>query len=256
MIENLHLTVKRKANRLNTNHNANPLTAYMIDMLLDEATLVLIERFGFQSRRPAGFETTLQLTDMFGNLVEKGEQVIPTQLNDELYEVKLKNLKRDYYHLANITVDSETCNNITVIFKQHDDLQYALTDAFQRPSTKWRRVLLSFGSDSTVRTEKSLYLHVEKGTTLSKVYLDYIRRPRKVFIGGYDTIEYALCVKNNPLNPQGCSKFNNASSAKIESEVNEKYHYLLADVALELFASDKELINKLQIATNKQASLI
>ena len=38
--------------------------------------------------------------------------------------------------------------------------------------------------------EKSaLYLYTEEGSTINKVYIDYIKYPNRVFFGGYDHID-------------------------------------------------------------------
>lgn len=230
------------------------MTPAVTDDLISEAEIVLIERFAFRSKARIGFEVTTQMIDMFGNLLIKEEEIVPILVKEGLYEVKLSALKYEYLHLARATAESEDCPDIKIIIKQHDDLAYALEDAFQKPSRKWKRALGVFAKNSDKNINKnSLYLYVDTNVVLKKIFVDYIRCPKKVFFGGYNSIEYLECKKNTPQ--AQCTEYYSLSSAPVDSEINEKYHYLLADIVIELFGREYEHTMKAQSSISKQESL-
>lgn len=107
--------------------------------------------------------------------------------DDHIYELKLDTLKFTYLYFINGRVEVVNCRdkaNIKLI--QHDDKYTALKDPFNKSNNK--EILANFGSSSS-GNGTSLYLYPEIGTTLGKIFFDYVRIPRKINQGSYTYLD-------------------------------------------------------------------
>lgn len=244
----MHYEIKRRANKLNSNHYED-LSKLELDRLINESQVFLMEHIGEANQLP--FESNQQRMDIlssfvvkYGNKDYQQPELDPVLIEDGLYELDYNLLRFDYAHTVRAFVK---CNDriIQVIFKRHDELSSSLDDEYQKPSVQWDRILGTLGKSSN---GTSLYLYVPTGVTLSKVRVEYLKKPRDVFSGGYDTLQYVACKKEGLSD---CSQFYSSTDSIVHSEVNEHYHDLIVDIAVYLFTGETENINLMQIKERK-----
>jgi len=222
-IARMHHEYKLRYNRLNSNHKKDFPPA-MIDDILNEAQNIYIELFyGGNSikKNKLGFETTQQRIDMLSTLVVKpSEPIYPQNVEGNVYEFDLSKCTK-YRHAVRAYVNSN-CGLVNVQLIQHDDLNLVLNDAFRGPSRKWRRLVGAFGSNSFNPSQPSLYVYSEDDFVIEGLFLEYIREPRRVFFGGYDSLEFL----------RGDTGAYNKNSNPVDTELPFAYHTVLVDIAV------------------------
>ena len=117
---------------------------------------------------------------------------------DNAYEYKFDGLVHPYYRFlsAHVIMTKDGCaKRAKVRIEQHDDIETVLIDANRKPSYRYGEVVGEFGRDSDTYTiadandvGKSIIVHTEKGSTLSTLYLTYLKIPNQVSYGGYDDL--------------------------------------------------------------------
>lgn len=245
-IQEMHYEFKVRANRLDTLHYQD-LNPYVIDSLINNAQLFFMEHYGYVSRLP--FEALQSRIDMLSNLVigfPEQPALTPIVIDSNVYEVKLENLIYDYAHLVRMYVDSN-CGVINVKLVPMNNLNRMLRDALQKPSAKWKRLLATLRKTST-SINPSVYVYSEPNLTFNKVMIEYIKKPREVFYGGYNSIKYDVCVQNGGIN---CNQFYNITTPPVDCEIAETYHSLIVDIAVREFARYTDNPNKTQFLDNK-----
>jgi hypothetical protein len=246
-----HHQFKIKMNKLNSLHYED-LLPYQIDSKLNEAALFICNHWGeiFQ------FGTSQFNKDLFGtSLVKYPDQpnLSLHQVIDNQYEYKLSNLKYPYLHLDRAYVK---CGNsvVPISIIRHDE-QHKLNDGYQKPSFKWKRLLGTIGKSSD-STNTSLYIYSDVDLTNKEVRLEYVKLPRKVFFGYYDSVEYLDCKKREQLEYriEDCNQYYKKTDVPVNSDLPISYHDLQVDVATWLTTGNTEnqflnqfLSNKIQM---------
>lgn len=243
-IDQSHIEFKLEYNKINSNHKRDFPAAY-IDIFINKAQFSFVERFYSGNSGKAerfGFETTQQRTDMLSDLVisfPKQPVLNPVEVSPGIFEVKFSDLKYPYCHLIRAYADTSSCGVINVTPKQHDDFNIILNDFMQRPKKLWKRAPSRIAS-STDDSGSSLYIHTNEDFNISEVKLEYIKKPRDVFFGGYDSLAFINGDVNAP----------NKSSERINSEI-VKYHDILIKMAVQEAASSLSDIQQYQIKDNQ-----
>ncbi len=245
-IQEMHYEFKVRANRLDTQHYQD-LNPYTIDSLLNNAQIFFMEHYAYVSRLP--FESIQSRIDMLSNLVigyPEQPELNPALIDANTYEVKLDDLKYEYAHLVRAYVNSN-CGVINVKLVPINNLNRMLTDAFQKPSLKWKRLLATIRKTSD-DINPSLYIYSASDLVVKDVRLEYIKNPKEVFYGGYNSIKYDTCIASSGIN---CQQYYNISTPPVDCELSETYHSLLVDIAVREFSRYTDNINKLQTTDNK-----
>ncbi|MCA9386946.1 hypothetical protein KC669_02840 [Candidatus Dojkabacteria bacterium] len=228
-VKRLHVLFKQKYNKIDSNHNKDFPSAF-IDDFLYEAALDYVDIFGSSDQKKAqkyGFEVTQQRIDMLSTLVvdiHDGENpLLPINEISEYgfrkYEFELGTQEKPYMKKVRLYAGS-SCGFINIDLEQHGDLNIVLTDAYQKPSTKWRRLVGVIKKTSNLN-KSSLFVYSDN--ELTGLYGEYIKRPNKPFFGGYDTLEY---LNGDVLYPS-------ATSSPIDIDIPDTYCDLLVDIAVQ-----------------------
>lgn len=213
IIQRLHQEIKSSTNKLDSN-SYRDLPPEIIDDIVNFCQNRYTEDLAFGYNKSGynyGFEVDGQRLDMLQTLV------VPTTLSPASTiilgtELILHsfNLPEDYRHYARINYNT-TCKLQPVEIVQHGQLDALLKDEYKKPSLIWQRAL---------GVIKNKQLNVYAPETIAELNLDYIKNPRPVFFGGYNTLEF----------DEGDVTAYNAASTPVTSEIPESYHYLLVDL--------------------------
>ena len=221
-IYKLHWLFKERFNKHNTNHYRE-YTNMQIDQLIYDASIQFLDEF-------ASDESNQQKYDMLSNLIvsyPEQPEIVPTLLGGNIYEVKLTNLTYDYFRLKRVWAQTD-CGLVKIEIVGHGRLNDILNDQYQKPSKKWRRLVATF-SKTTNENESSLLIYSEEGFDITGIRLEYIRKVKPVFFGGYNTPEFKQCVA---LNGTNCNQYYNTATSPVDLEINETYHSLIVDIAV------------------------
>ena len=197
-VKELHYDFNVKLDKVDSLQNVNFLPAE-IDWILNEAiSLITKQKFGTNNSKRTGFEGNEKRIQDLKTLHIKCPTVvqpaiIPASVNDGRYEVKLSDLEFDFLFLTRGTAKATKtgCGSKILGLKevQNDDLNDILDDPFWKPSFEWKVVPVNFGRTDTLAEDKgSLYLYTNEDFTIDEVYLEYIKVPNKISIGGYPDI--------------------------------------------------------------------
>lgn len=225
IIQKMHWLFKERYNKLNSN-NYRDLSPYQIDEKINNSQLIFIEEFSYP-------ENTLQDLDMVGNLlVTSPEQplLLPITSSNNVYQFDLSALKYPLHRIKRITANTN-CGNVLIADTQilgHDKLNLILDDYHQKPSKMWKR-LVAVLAKSSVANNQNLYIYSVPGFTVTSIQVDYIRKPREVFFGGYNSIEFAQCTSSGGSN---CSQYYNNLTPPVDCEIDSRYHDLIVDYAV------------------------
>lgn len=221
----MHWLFKERYNKLNSN-NYRDLSSYQIDEKINNGVQIFLEQHAYP-------ETTLQDFDMVGNLIVTAPEqpvLLPITSINNVYQFNLSALKYPLFKIKRIVVNTN-CGNVIIPDIEivgHDKVNTLLTDYHQKPSKKWKR-LLAVLAKSSLATNQNLYIYSEAGFTITSIQVDYIRKPKPVFFGKYNTIEYSNCVATGGTN---CNAFYNVATAPVDCEIDERYHDLIVDYAV------------------------
>lgn len=197
-IKEFHYDFKFKADKVDSLQHENFIPAE-VDWILNEAiTLITKQRFGVNNSQKKGFESSEKRIQDLKTLHIKCPTVIqpaiiPTLVTTGVYETKLSDLTFDFLFLTRGTARAlkTNCGSKIVSLKetQNDDFNDVLSDPFWKPSFEWKECPVNFGrTDITADSKGSLYIYTD-GFTIDEVYLEYIKTPNKVSIGGYTYID-------------------------------------------------------------------
>lgn len=186
-----HYQFKLNMDRVDSMSNPD-FTAPEIDWLLNEAQRIFVEQRLNPNSNPKrkGFEASQKRIDDLSTLVVKFplQPYITPTLTDGIYEVPLDSLDFPYLHLLSAYVELEVADNclkeVRLKFMQHDDYREALKDPFNSPSLEF--VPYNFGRSSTGTSSIYMYPGIY---SINKVYLEYLKQPRKVSLGTYTYID-------------------------------------------------------------------
>lgn len=234
----MHYDFKQKLNKVDSQQYRN-LRPMEIDWFLNEAQIDYVKMIANPKQYHALEVSQRSIDDISTLLTHASVDVSGTQESNR-YECDLNELSPEFLYFigAECVMSRECCSDGVVarVFPmRHSDLFQ--NNEFNRSSWEWREVAAVFEDD------RKLVLFddgspLESGTfTIDKVLVDYIRRPRQIFIGGYNTADGGLTTASDP---QDC-------------ELPYQVHYDVVDIAVMLASSalnnpDVQLkMNKVQI---------
>lgn len=191
LIERVHVLVKAKVEKLDSNSRYDLPPAILDELInVSQDNYVDAAFAGTVLAQGLGFEATQMRTDMISNLVVKQPEqdpLIPIAQKDGVYEIPFSYFKYKYRHLVRVTIQTD-CGPINLKLEQHNQLNTVLNDQFSKPSRKWKRIPFTIARSSD-GLGSSLYLYTNNEFTISTVDVEYIKQPRRAFIGGYNSIE-------------------------------------------------------------------
>jgi hypothetical protein len=252
--------------KIDSNQKRN-FTPAQIDWALNNGIqYYLDDTYDIDPQKPYknGFEMTeRRIQDLKGLHIKSPEQqaaLTATSINNTTYFIELENL--DFEHLwttrVRARITDENCEKIVgVNITQTDDLNDALIDPFNRPNIKFGKVLGLYGrtrnsnsSTNHFQGNGTLYLYSD-GSTVSDVYVDYLKYPNRVWIGNYDLTD-DLAPKsgsNNYIYQAGVDD-------PVSCDLNVQTHPKIVDHAVKLLSEgieDPNLIRlkELRTLTNK-----
>lgn len=235
-ISKQHQEFKIRANKIDSNHYED-LKPNQIDSFFDAAALFICNHYGELFE----FNKTQFNKDLFGTLLVKypdQPKLVVYEKEGTQHEYLLSSLKYDYLHLDRCYVQCE--GQVIPISLIQLDEQHKFNDAYQKPSFKWKRLLGNIAKSSN-NSGTSLYIYSDVDLTAKDVRVEYVKQPRKVFFGYYDSIEYLDCMKRSLLNPtEDCNQFYKKTDSPINSDLPESSHDLQVDVAVWLATGKTE----------------
>jgi hypothetical protein len=244
-----HQEFKIRANKIDSNHYQD-LKPNQIDSFLDGAALFMLNHYGELFE----FNKTQFNKDLFGTLlVTHPDQPNLTlfKKDGQLYEYVLNNLKYNYLHLDRAYVQ---CEHLVIpVSMIVGDEQQKLNDAYTKPSFKWKRLLGKIAKSSEGE-KTSLYIYSDVDLQGKNVRLDYVKYPKKVFFGYYDSLEFLDCKKretNLSWSTEDCNKYYKKTDSPVNSDLPESYHDLQVDVAVFLATGKTENQFLNQFISNK-----
>lgn len=243
-----HLEFKNRFNKLNSNHYPD-LNTSQIDSLIDAAAIFLLRLRGKE------YEETQFLKDLFSTLTVKYPEQAELASYDTQdtgiiqHEFKLSELKYPYRgHVRSYVRCGGQVVPVSII--KHDE-QQKINDSYQKPSFKWKRLSGMMGKSSD---EEGQSLYVNSDVELDALRIEYIKQPKKVFFGYYDTIEYLDCTRRLHENFPGvesCNQYYSATDIPVNSDLPEQFHDLQVDVAVYLATGKTENAQLLSISQLK-----
>lgn len=258
-IRELHYEFKLQYNKLDSNHKKD-LSPLEIDSLLNYAQWEYIEIFysGENVKKyKLGFEVTQQRIDMLSNLVigKKQPSLIPDNiLANNCYEFYLDTtegqLVEEYIHFVRASVQTN-CGVINVEVERHNDLNMLLCDTYKKPSKKWKRLIAVIEASTNPNVESSLYVYSEDDFIIESLNLEYLKKPRDVFFGGYNSVKYNDCISKGIGIPTCQSQFYFSTTTPVDSEISSNYQYMLVNIATQEIARRLEDINRFQLKQEK-----
>ncbi len=192
-VQEAHYSFKLAIDRIDTMSNPD-LNRAEIDWLLYQAELLFIKQRYSELSNPKrrGFESTQKRVDDLASLVVKyplQPGITPTANSGDSLTVELSDLSYPYLHLvaafADVEISSDCIKKVPLKFTQHDDYRESLLDPFNSPSLEFIPYNQGYSGDGIV---SSLYLY-PGDLNVTSVYVEYIRKPTRVFYGGYTYID-------------------------------------------------------------------
>lgn len=181
IIERLHLEILSRYNKLNANHHKK-FSAHILDDAINKAQDDYVEIFysGNNTKEyKLGFEITQQRMDMLRSLVVRRTPT-PTLISTNKYSVDLSTLTPKYKHYIRCTLKQDGCNSVLDIVRLND-LDFKLADFNTKPSKLWGRSVGVFSDNKII---------IYSDGAVTDIELEYLKIPRNVFFGTYDTVEY------------------------------------------------------------------
>lgn len=225
-IREIHQRIKLGYNKIDSNHKPDIPPAYLdltIQGVINDYIDIFYSGNNFK-RFKLGFEVTQQRIDMLGTLVESTSlQAFPLSEDDETIIFPFSNLDKPYRNWVRGTINTE-CGNINIKPTQHGELNFTLNDPMQRSSRKWKRLVSAIRSNPEQDDRMALIVYPSEDFPINEIgneiTLEYIRQPRVVFFGGYNSIDGLY----------------NASDDPVTTDLPEPYHYLIVDMAVQELA--------------------
>lgn len=231
LIEELHYQVRQKTNKLDSGFRRD-FTDPEIDDALNEASLMYLHNLYTEyQQRGAEYdnENVVKLRPFIITYPTAPAIIATSSTADGVYRFVLPS---DFLYPLRLRLKSDDCPSayIRVQLTTHDELDALLNDFHAKPSLKWKRALAVIGYGSS--SQHSIYLYTNQEFTADDLYVDYIKKPATVSIGGYDDI------LGNP-------------KAKVESDIPSEFHFRLVDYAAVILNGITENSNGLQIGLTK-----
>lgn len=252
-ISRMRQEIKLHWNKLNSNHKQDIPTAYLDD-IINAAIDEYVEMF-YSGHNPkqfqVGFEITQQRIDMLSTLVVPHKSISASLISPSInweptYRIRFSQLTPKYRHFLRGSILVASCNNlaIPIDIQRHNELDIKLRDENTKPSLTWKRCLGAIKQDTSNSTpDSALFLYVPEevtGATLT-CDLEYLRKPVKVFSGGYDSLEYLL----------GDTTAYKSSDSSVNCDLPEDFHNVVVSIAVQIIARILEDNNKNLITEEK-----
>lgn len=218
----MHYDFKLKADKVDSLKSRNFLPAE-IDWILNTA----IEEF--VDNKYNDFESKQDLIDQLSSLVIKcptSEQAaMPVSfVSDGLYQMKLNNLEFRYLHLVRLTALAEKngCEKqIRGNEVSHDEIDKVLISPFEGPNFTWGILPYCFAKEDYSALgyssiNQSIYFYTNNKFTITEVYPEYLKRPKRVFFGGYSTLDGEYFV----------------GDPSVDSDIPQSFHRRIVDIAV------------------------
>jgi len=242
IIQRMHHEVKLRGNKIDSNHFKDLPTAF-IDDFINEAQNEFKEicySGNNLKKYKLGFELTQQRIDLLSPLVIEDEVLSATSISDGVYQIDLTTLTENYDHFLRGHIISD-CGRIPITIERHNELDVILRDQNRKPSLKWKRCVGTFSNVSTI----TLYTNDEYA--IDDVYITYLKKPRKVYYGGYDSLEYLSGDLTSP----------NTGDSPINSEFSDGTACsTIVDIATQLIARSLKDPNTLQLVEDKISRIL
>ena len=193
----LHWQFKQRFNKLDSD-NYRDLTPMEIDERINDAVSVFGESFFAD-------ESHTQRLDWLSPLIYT-ESIPTVRVSSSVYKISLSSLTHKYWHLKRVNAATD-CGAIDFEITGHGRLSDILRDEFQKPSKKWLRLV-------GMLENNDLIVHAEDNWDISALNITYVRYPKPVFFGGYDTAEYIECTEN-------CDQYLNSESSPQDLEITD-----------------------------------
>lgn len=232
-IDRLHIKIKQKANKIDSNHNRDLPSAF-IDDYIYESMFDYIELFWSTKNVKGlnvGFETNQQRIDFLSFLLQSSSLSSLPSSSEFGFIVNEFELPLDYLHLVRLTTPTN-CRAAKFEVVQHEDLSTMLNDEYTKPSDKWGRKL------AVIKNNK---IRVYSESDTNTLNLEYIKKPRKPFFGGYNSLEF---INGDTTQPS-------LTTAKIHPEFPEQYCDILADITVQNMFGNLRDYNYSQYNQNK-----
>lgn len=242
LITEVHSVFKERLNRLSSNYHED-LSPYQIDSHLNDGVYRLLER---ASRN----EASRKFGNLFASVIQR-QSVTPVAVGDTEYSVQLDSLEYPFFDVKRIMATTN-CGKSKVIIEGHGRINDLLTDAFQRPSKKWRRLLATL-DEGAASNSRQLTIYSEAGFTITSLDITYVRYPKPVFFGGYDSPSFVQCQASGGTD---CNQYDNTSTVARTFDIHANYHSLMIDFAVEETLRSLGLGNEYQLRQMKTAEFV
>jgi len=238
IIQEQHYDFKIKSDKVDSLKNRNFLPAE-IDWMLNTATQEFVDN------KYNDFETKQDLTDQLSTLVIKCptpiQPPVPVTLTSTgVWEMSTGDLVFPYLHLIRLNgrVIKDNCGFKTIRGNEvsHDTLDKVLISPFEGPDFEWLRLPYVFGKGTRgglFGNYPSIFFYTNNLFTLNEVYPEYLRIPKQVFFGGYNSLD----GQYSSTDPQ------------VNSDLPVAFHRRIVDIAVANAASyidNPDYMQKLQ----------
>ena len=241
-IKRMHAEIKLRMNKMNSNHKKDLPTAYIDDFLNDAQEELIEICYSGNNRKkyPLGFEMNQSRIDLLSTLVISEEAVAVTLVSTGIYKINLNGLTNKYDHFLNGAV-ATSCGKMFIEIVRHNEIDTLLLNENRKPSGIWKRCLGVFATD--VSSNKCIYLYTDGVFTISGATITYLKRAKKMFFGGYDTLEFTNGDNTAPA----------VATPAISTELPDvgTVHSNVVDIAIQLMSIALEDPNKLQLVEEK-----
>lgn len=238
IIEQWHYNFKLRINRIDS-QDKKDLNPAEIDEILNDAIKIWVnQQYSGNNVKKESFEESQQKLDNLSTLSIKypdQQPITPVVSNNLVSEFALSNLKYEYLHMLRCKGTIQGCfTPISVNLVQTDDLNFILSDPFRKPSNGTFKRLVGTIGKSSLNNNSSLYLYKDN-FEIENVYIEYLKVPNIVSIGGYHDI-------------------NGNIKSKVECDLPETFHTQIIDIAVQEYdrinnpqgfqlSSQKQLVN-------------
>ena len=207
-LEQMHFTVRQAVDRLDS-EQADDLHPAHIDHYLNLAHDLEVDyRLTPFNSKSQGFEASAKRIEDINILLVKAPTdlqpaITPTEGQDiygQYYYFNLSDLSQDYLQLTNIRacIYKQGCAEKFINLKplQDDDLNSVMTNTHLKPDYNWS---IGYYSINPYGDEQSIFIYTGGAYLVHSVYPHYIRKPKRIYIGGYNALDGSVIPTNCEL---------------------------------------------------------
>lgn len=240
-IVQVHSVFKERFNRLASDYHQD-LSTYQIDTLINDAMHLILEKH-------SNNESNTKFINLIASLIysDSPKEVIPVGTN---YLLSIDDLTFPFYKFERIVAHTN-CGNVDVQLETYGRIGDLLSDAFRKPSKRWKR-LLGVVREYQNTTNRELVIYSEQGFIIESVSVEYIRYPENVFFGNYDSPSYSECIANGGDN---CDQYDHIGDPARTIDLQSNYHTTVIDYAVQEALRSLGLGNEFALRQNKIAEI-